>query len=179
MNIEIDSYDERILAELQNDARVPMAELGRRVHLSQPAVTERVRKLEAAGVIRGYHAVVDPLKLGYALRAVVRVGECNFAAITRRLETMSEVRTAHNITGADSWLLEVVVRDVAHLDALLWTLKEFGETATTIILRTLREHAPLPPAADTAQAMAAGAAKIKSKAAARGAAAPRKSRRRT
>lgn len=174
--MEIDQYDERILTELQKDARLPMAELGRRVHLSQPAVTERVRKLEAAGVIRGYHAVVDPLKLGYALRAVVRVGECNFAAITRRLETMSEVRTAHNITGADSWLLEVVVRDVAHLDGLLWTLKEFGETATTIILRTLREHAPLPLAADTAQAMAAGAAKLRSRAA-RVKGAPRPARR--
>jgi Lrp/AsnC family leucine-responsive transcriptional regulator len=107
---------------------------------------------------------------------VIRVGECNFAAITKRLESMPEVRTAYNITGSDSWLLEVALRDVAHLDALLWTLKEFGETSTTIILRSVREHAPLRPAAATAQAMAAGAARIKSRSAARSAATSRKTR---
>lgn len=173
--MEIDTYDERILAELQRDARLPMAELGRRVHLSQPAVTERVRKLEAAGVIRGYHAVVDPLKLGYSLRAVIRIGQCNFAALTRRLDQMPEVRTAYSITGSDSWLMEVVLRDVAHLDALLWTLKEFGETSTTIILRAVREHAPLLPAQAAAQAMAADAARLESRAAGGG----RTTRRRT
>jgi Lrp/AsnC family transcriptional regulator, leucine-responsive regulatory protein len=60
-NSEIDSYDTRILDELQRDARISMSELGRRVHLSQPAVAERVKKLEISGVIRGYHAAVDRL----------------------------------------------------------------------------------------------------------------------
>jgi len=69
----LDAYDTRILAELQADARLSMAELGRRVHLSQPAVTERVRKLEAAGVIGGYHACVNLAALGYGIRTVVRV----------------------------------------------------------------------------------------------------------
>ena len=61
----LDSYDTRILAELQADARLTLAELGRRVHLSQPAVTERVRKLESAGVITGYRATVNLAALGY------------------------------------------------------------------------------------------------------------------
>jgi Lrp/AsnC family leucine-responsive transcriptional regulator len=72
MPIDLDHHDHRILAELQADARLTMAELGRRVHLSQPAVTERVRKLEEGGVIRGYRAIVDGGQLGYAIRAVIR-----------------------------------------------------------------------------------------------------------
>src|SRR6185295_10555631 len=71
---ELDTYDARILAELQADARLSMTELGRRVHLSQPAVTERVRKLESAGVITGYRATVNLKALGYGIRALVRAG---------------------------------------------------------------------------------------------------------
>ena len=74
---DFDGYDVRILAELQADARITMAELGRRVHLSQPAVTERVRKLEGAGVITGYRATVSLPALGYGIRAAVRTGECS------------------------------------------------------------------------------------------------------
>ena len=70
----LDTYDTRILAELQADARLTLAELGRRVHLSQPAVAERVRKLEAANVITGYRATVNLAALGYGIRALVRVG---------------------------------------------------------------------------------------------------------
>jgi Lrp/AsnC family leucine-responsive transcriptional regulator len=74
---EWDHYDSRILGELQRDARITMAELGRRVHLSQPAVTERVRKLELGGVIKGYRAEVDLARLGYGIRAIARVGGSN------------------------------------------------------------------------------------------------------
>ena len=68
-----DSFDDKILAILQRNGRISMAELGRQVHLSQPAVTERVRKLEESGVITGYRAVVDLEKLGYGIRAIIRV----------------------------------------------------------------------------------------------------------
>ena len=71
LNFELDAHDTRILAELQADARLTMAELGRRVHLSQPAVTERVRKLEAAGVVTGYRATVDLGRGGPAAAEVV------------------------------------------------------------------------------------------------------------
>jgi Lrp/AsnC family transcriptional regulator, leucine-responsive regulatory protein len=142
---ELDLYDARILAELQADARLSMAALGRRVHLSQPAVTERVRKLEAAGVITGYRAVVDPAKLGYGIRAIVRVGRCDYPEVIRRIEQLPEVRTAYNVTGEDSWVMEIAVKDVAHLDAVLWNLSDLTETSTAVILRTPREHAPLLP----------------------------------
>lgn len=141
----LDHYDTRILAELQADARLSMAELGRRVHLSQPAATERVRKLESAGVITGYRAIVDPARLGYGIRAIVRVGRCDYPEVMRRIERLPEVRSAWNVTGEDSWVMEIAVRDVAHLDAVLWNLSELTETSTSVILRIPREHQPLLP----------------------------------
>jgi Lrp/AsnC family leucine-responsive transcriptional regulator len=143
--IEIDDYDARILAELQADARLSMAELGRRVRLSQPAVTERVRKLEEGGVITGYHARVDASKLGYRIRAVVRVRGCDYPAMLRRIEQLPEVRTAFNVTGEDSWIMEIAVRDVEHLDVVLRVLCDATETSTAVILRAPRENAPLVP----------------------------------
>ena len=80
-NPEIDNYDSRILEELQRDARLSMSELGRRVHLSQPAVTERVRKLELSGVIEGYHAKVNYAALGYGIRSLVRLGRAEYARV--------------------------------------------------------------------------------------------------
>src|SRR5918997_773945 len=128
---EIDAYDGRILAELQQDARISMAELGRRVHLSQPAVTERVRKLELQGVIKGYRAVVDYQRLGYGIRAIVRVGRVVYA---------------FNVTGEDSWILEIAVIDVEHLDAVVTRFCLLTETSTSIVLNMPRENASVLPA---------------------------------
>ena len=83
---EFDAYDAAILGALQNDARITMAQLGRLVHLSQPAVTERVRKLELSGVITGYRAQVNYQRLGYGIRAVVRVGRAEYARIVKLVE---------------------------------------------------------------------------------------------
>jgi Lrp/AsnC family leucine-responsive transcriptional regulator len=90
----LDAYDTRILAELQADARLTMAELGRRVHLSQPAVTERVRKLEAAGVITGYRATINMGALGYGIRALVRVGRCDYGRMLRLIDEAAEIVNA-------------------------------------------------------------------------------------
>lgn len=149
----LDSYDVRLLAELQADARLSLAELGRRVHLSQPAVTERVRKLEAAGVITGYRATVDLSKLGYGIRALVRVGRVEYARMERLIGERAEIVNAWNITGEDSWLLEIAVTDVAHLDAVVSQMCLLAETSTSIILKTVREHhvmLPPPTAGDAA-----------------------------
>jgi Lrp/AsnC family transcriptional regulator, leucine-responsive regulatory protein len=144
-NEDLDHYDSRILAELQADARMSMSELGRRVHLSQPAVTERVRKLELSGVIRGYHAVVDAAQLGYGIRAMVRVGRCDYDTVVKRINTTPEIVNAYNLTGEDSWLLEIAVRDVPHLDDVLAKFCQLTDTSTSIILKTVREnHALLP-----------------------------------
>lgn len=142
----LDSYDTRILAELQADARLSLAELGRRVHLSQPAVAERVRKLEGAGVITGYRASVNLGALGYGIRALVRVGRTDYARMIRFIGETAEVVNAWNITGETSWELEIAVTDVAHLDAVVSQLCLMAETSTSIILKAPREHqVMLPP----------------------------------
>ncbi len=141
----LDAYDTRILAELQADARVSLAELGRRVHLSQPAVAERVKKLEAAGVITGYRATVNLQALGYGIRALVRVGRCDFERMARLARERPEVVNAFNITGEDSWLLEIAVADVAHLDAVVSQFCLFAETSTSIILKTVLDQRVMLP----------------------------------
>lgn len=146
VTMDFDSYDARILAELQADARLSMTELGRRVHLSQPAVTERVRKLESAGVITGYHAAVNLKALGYGIRAVIRVGRTEFNRIVRLVEETPEVISAFNVTGEDSWVLDIAVTDVAHLDAVVSRFCELSVTSTSIILKTVRERQPVLPA---------------------------------
>ena len=144
-----DAHDGRILAELQREGRISMAELGRRVHLSQPAVTERVRKLEAAGVVTGYRATVDLARLGYGIRAVMRVGRAEFARVVKLVLQTPECVNAYNVTGEDSWVIEIAVIDVAHLDAVVSKFCALTETATSIILTPVREHHVMPPARRT------------------------------
>jgi Lrp/AsnC family transcriptional regulator, leucine-responsive regulatory protein len=143
---EWDHYDSGILAELQTDARITMAELGRRVHLSQPAVTERVRKLELGGVIKGYRAEVDLSRLGYGIRAIVRVGRVEYARVVKLIEQTPEILNAYNVTGEDSWVMEIAVIDVSHLDAVVSKFCIVTETSTCIVLNAPRENAMVLPA---------------------------------
>ncbi|MDH6594882.1 Lrp/AsnC family leucine-responsive transcriptional regulator [Variovorax sp. TBS-050B] len=145
LNPSLDAHDTRILAELQKDARLTMAELGRRVHLSQPAVTERVKKLEAAGVISGYRATVNLAKLGYGIRALIRVGRAEYDRVVQLIQQTPECINAYNVTGEDSWILEIAVIDVSHLDAVVTKFCILTETATSIILNPAREHQPMLP----------------------------------
>jgi Lrp/AsnC family leucine-responsive transcriptional regulator len=145
LNPTLDAHDTRILAELQADARLTMAELGRRVHLSQPAVTERVKKLEAAGVISGYRATVNLTRLGYGIRAIIRVGRADYDRVVALVQETPECINAYNVTGEDSWILEIAVLDVSHLDAVVTKFCILTETATSIILNPAREHQPMLP----------------------------------
>jgi Lrp/AsnC family leucine-responsive transcriptional regulator len=146
LSIDLDAHDTRILAELQADARLTMAELGRRVHLSQPAVTERVRKLEASGVIGGYRATVNLAKLGYGIRALIRVGRADYDRVVKLVQQTPECVNAYNVTGEDSWVLEIAVIDVAHLDVVVSKFCGLAETSTSIILNPVREHQAVVPA---------------------------------
>jgi Lrp/AsnC family transcriptional regulator, leucine-responsive regulatory protein len=147
ISLAFDGYDTRILAELQADARLTLSELGRRVHLSQPAVTERVRKLEAAGVIAGYRATVNLAALGYGIRALVRVGRAEQRPMAQLLQALPEAVNAWSVTGEDSWILEIAVTDVAHLDAVVTQLSALAETSTSIILKAVHEHRAMLPVA--------------------------------
>jgi Lrp/AsnC family transcriptional regulator, leucine-responsive regulatory protein len=141
----LDAYDTRILAELQADARLTMAELGRRVHLSQPAVSERVKKLETAGVITGYRVSVNLQALGYGIRAVVHVGRTDYAQVVKIIQATPEVLDAFNVTGEDSWILHIAVVDVEHLDAVIGRFCTLADTSTAIVLKSIREHHPVVP----------------------------------
>jgi Lrp/AsnC family leucine-responsive transcriptional regulator len=143
---EFDHFDSRILALLQQDARISMAELGRSVHLSQPAVTERVRKLELSGVIKGYRAEVDLARLGYGIRAIIRVARAEYARVVKLIEQTPEVVKALNVTGEDSWVLEIAVIDVAHLDAVVTRFCNLTQTSTSIVLNAPRENTVVLPA---------------------------------
>jgi Lrp/AsnC family transcriptional regulator, leucine-responsive regulatory protein len=143
--VTLDSFDTRILAEVQVDGRISIAELSRRVHLSQPAVSDRLKKLESSGVITGYRATVNLAALGYGIRALIRAGRTDYSRMLQVLGELPEVINAWNVTGEDSWVFEIAVADVAHLDAVVSRVCELTETSTSIILKTLREHQPMPP----------------------------------
>jgi Lrp/AsnC family leucine-responsive transcriptional regulator len=120
----MDTYDLHILRLVQSDNRRSAADLSQEVGLSVSAVSDRVRRLNAASVIRANHAVIDPLKVGLSLCGFIfvdlepRADEAPFAAALRALP---EVQEAHHITGPHSWLLKVRVRDAAALQQLLTT----------------------------------------------------------
>ncbi len=134
--VELDDVAWTLLEALQADARLSFAELGRRVNLSPPAVAERVRRLEEAGVIRGYRAEVDPAALGYGLAALIDLTTTpqQYGAVTRLLEGLEEVRRCYHVTGQGSFRIEVVVRSIAHLEVVIGELSRYGQTATAIVL---------------------------------------------
>jgi Lrp/AsnC family transcriptional regulator, leucine-responsive regulatory protein len=108
-------------------------------------VTERVRKLEAAGVITGYRATLNLARLGYGIRAIMRIGRADYARVIKLVQNTPECINAYNVTGDDSWVLEIAVIDVSHLDAVVTKFCLLTETATSIILNPAREHQPMLP----------------------------------
>ncbi|HVW17222.1 MAG TPA: Lrp/AsnC family transcriptional regulator [Solirubrobacteraceae bacterium] len=155
----IDQTNLRLLEELQRDARLSLAELGRRVGLSAPAVAERLSRLESSGAIRGYHADVDPRALGLALSAVIRVRPApgQLAGVGERAARTPEVAWCHRITGEDCFVLWADVRDVAHLEQVIDGFAALGQTTTSIV-----QSSPVPGrgvAIDAPQSGAASAAR--------------------
>jgi len=118
------------------DARVSYAELGRRVGLTTPAVIERVRKLEDAGVITGYRADIDTAKVGLAIMAFVRMSitGVDYSHIIEVAEQSNEVLECHRGTGGDSFIMKVAVSSVEHLQEVIDRLVPYGITTTTIVL---------------------------------------------
>src|SRR6476619_1018229 len=117
----LDQIDRRILTELSTDGRMSLAELGRRVSLSPPAVAERVGRLEQAGVITGYHAAIDPRALGYQLTAIVRVKPAarQLPRIPELAAEIPQISECLRITGEDCFFLKVHLRSIDELSPLL------------------------------------------------------------
>jgi Lrp/AsnC family leucine-responsive transcriptional regulator len=134
----LDAVDGRLIAELQQDARISLAALGRRVGLSPPAVTERLRRLQAEGVIAGYHADVEPSALGYGLTSIIRIRPSprQIARVAQIAQDTPEVVECHRITGDDCFFVKAHVRDVHHLEELIDTFTPFGQTTTSIVQST-------------------------------------------
>ncbi len=145
---ELDHKDWQLLEALQRDARQGYAELGRTVRLSAPAVAERVKRLEEAGVISGYRAVVVPKRLGYSIDAMIRLrcdgGIC--ARIGEHVADIHEVLDCRRLAGEDSALLHVVAMSVAHLETVLDRLLKIHpsvSTTTLVVLQTPHADRPI------------------------------------
>ncbi len=130
-----------MLEELQNDARLSLAELGRRVGLTAPAVAERIQRLEQQSVIRGYHADVDPDAVGYPLTAVIRIRPAprQLHKVAELARKTPEVVECNRITGEDCFLLKAHVRSVSHLEEVIDQLATYGQTTTSIV-----QSSPVP-----------------------------------
>jgi DNA-binding Lrp family transcriptional regulator len=150
----LDEVDRQILAELQADGRMTNVELARRVGLSAPPCLRRVRRLEEEGIIRGYHADLDPVPLGYEITFFALVGlESQKEAVLQSFERMvrdwPEVRECHMIRGGGDFLLRLVARDTAHENALtarITAAEMVARVQTLQTIRTSKDEAGVPVA---------------------------------
>lgn len=145
---DIDAVDRQILAELQEDGRMTNVELARRVQLSAPPCLRRVRRLEEAGVIRGYHADLDPVALGWEITFFALVGlesqkEAVLSAFEAMVQEWPEVRECHMIRGGGDFLLRLVARDTAHENALTSRLTGAPNVSRVQTLQTIRTRKDL------------------------------------
>ena len=137
-DIVLDATDRKIIGELAQDGRISFAELGRRVSLSSPAVTERVRRLEEMGVITGYRAEIDPRALGYSLSAIVRVKPAvrQLSKIAELAEGIPQIEECLRITGEDCFYMKVHLASIEELPSVLDRFLLYGETTTSIVNAT-------------------------------------------
>jgi len=137
----LDAVNLRLLEELASDGRLGMAELGRRVGLSAPAVAERVQRLERAGVITGYRAEIDPGAVGFPVAAIVRIRP--FPGQLQRIPDIAreseEVAECYRVTGEDCYLMRLHLRSLDDLEEILDRFTPHGQTTTSII-----HSAPVP-----------------------------------
>ncbi|SDI44168.1 Lrp/AsnC family transcriptional regulator, leucine-responsive regulatory protein [Sinosporangium album] len=144
----MDAMDWALLAELQADARLSFSELSRRVHLSAPAVAERVRRLEETGVITGYHARVDPALAGRPVSAVIRMNCYGPRCILRdgAVTAWPEILEVDRVTGDTCCILRVATASMAAFEELIDRLAPHGQPSSTMVLSTPVPWRPLSPA---------------------------------
>src|SRR3954447_8359468 len=140
-NGPLDKTNRLLITELQRDGRLSLAELGRRVGLSSPAVAERLQRLEQAGVITGYRAEVDPRAVGLSLSAIIRVRPSpgQIENVAQRARETQEVVECHRVTGDDCYVMRAHLRDVFHLEEVIDRFTVLGQTTTSIM-----QSSPVP-----------------------------------
>lgn len=132
----LDRTDLLILKALQENARLSFKELGRLVSLSSPAAAERVHRLEEAGLIIGYQAVIPPEKLGCPIQVFIRLHTTSekYPKILALVESMPEVLECHHVTGDDSFVMKAAVASMERLEELIARISPFGETSTALVM---------------------------------------------
>ena len=134
--MNLDTLSWNILKCLQENARQSNAEIGRKVGISSPAVSERIKKMEDAGIILGYKTVVSPLDMGYQLKAIItlRAFIGKLKPFLDKVKTYDEVLNCYRITGNENIVMEVVLKNQKHLESFIDQLIIYGETKTQIVL---------------------------------------------
>lgn len=171
----LDSIDRALLVALQDDCKRSLADLGEQVDLSPPAVLERVRKLEEAGIVRGYHAQLDPRRVGLDIGAFIGVGIDHPRSIPKfesAVSKLPEVLESHHVTGRHTLLLKIRTSNTESLHQLIGAIRELpgvARTETMIVLATQMERGSIviPPADDDAPRARARRSRATSEGAAR------------
>lgn len=145
MEGDIDSIDRKLLDVVQSDARLSFREIGRRIGMSTPAVADRIRRLEAAGVIRGYAALVDPVALGREIGAYIRltVSDKDFQRVTGLCRSLDAVMECHHITGEESFVIRVAVASIAELEDIISRFRKIGPAQSSVILSSPVDGKPV------------------------------------
>lgn len=138
----LDRCGRKLLDELQANARLSVAELGRRIGLSPSATAERLRQMEEVGIVRGYTVHIDREALGLEVSAFIRMscGGQNYHRLLEYVQTLEEVRECHHLTGGDDFLLKVTTTNMADLEALIEALLPYGNPVTSLVLSSPVEH---------------------------------------
>ena len=142
----LDEINRRLLAELSREPRMAMSALARRVKMSAPAVTERVQRLERAGVITAYRLEVDPAALGLPVTAFARIRPAagQLSKVAELARSLPQVTECHRITGEDCFLIKVHAPAVQELETLLDQFLIYGQTVTSIVVSSPVQPRPLP-----------------------------------
>lgn len=145
--MKIDSLNWNILNCLQENARMSNAEIGRRVGISSPAVNERVKKMEDAGIVNGYKTIVSPFETGYQLKAIItlRAFMGKLKPFLEKVKTYDEVLDCYRITGNENIVMVVVLKNQKHLESFIDQLISYGETKTQIVLSHVVANKAIKP----------------------------------
>lgn len=135
---KLDDKDVAILETLQDDGRVPLSELGRKIGLSQPAMSERVKRLEDRGIITGYGARISPQALGLRMMAIIRLRTTHeqIRAALKQFEALPHIVEVHRVTGEDCFVLKAIVPAPEDLAVIVDKIGQFGAVTTSVVLRS-------------------------------------------